>query len=291
MEGLPFMPEMARFCGTTATIFRYLDKVYDYGGKKDLRRLDETVLLAGLRCDGSSHDGCQARCQLLWKLSWLEPELAPAGRTVDVRAESDGVRMLPVRNASNGKYVCQFTQLVRASTPMKAWDPRQDLRPLLVGNVSPGAFLVALLTRSFNRIQRLRVGIGFPALPPVGGLRGTDFVATPVAGDKVRVRAREDIAAALDSRIRNRGLWFDVDMLKHSGRRYTVLGRVEKLIDDATGEMRHMKGSCVILDGVVASGEFLRFCAQNEYVFWREAWLTPDGDDSQPHKPERASIS
>ena len=57
LDGLPFMPEMAKFCGTTGTVFRYVDKIYDYGGRKDMRRMKEAVLIAGLRCDGAAHDG------------------------------------------------------------------------------------------------------------------------------------------------------------------------------------------------------------------------------------------
>jgi hypothetical protein len=36
-----------------------------------------------------------------------------------------------------------------------------------------------------------------------------------------------------------------------------------------------MKTPCVILDNVVATGEFLRLCPQHEYIFWREIWLRP----------------
>ncbi|MDH5345566.1 MAG: hypothetical protein OEW59_07360, partial [Gammaproteobacteria bacterium] len=73
LDALPFMPEMARFCGQEARVFRSVDKIYDYGGRKDMRRMSDCVTLTGLRCDGSAHDGCQAGCALLWKTAWLEP--------------------------------------------------------------------------------------------------------------------------------------------------------------------------------------------------------------------------
>src|SRR5262245_7515840 len=70
LDGLPFMPEMTRYCGQRAVVFRCVDKIYDYGRSKKLRRLTDSVLLAGLRCDGSAHSGCQASCYLLWKTAW-----------------------------------------------------------------------------------------------------------------------------------------------------------------------------------------------------------------------------
>jgi hypothetical protein len=62
-------------------------------------------------------------------------------------------------------------------------------------------------------------------------------------------------------------------MVKHCGQKYRVLQRVDRIIDDANGRMVPMKTPCIMLDDVVASGEFLRFLAQQEYLFWRESWL------------------
>lgn len=73
LDGLPFMREMVALCGRPARVFRCVDKVYDYGRSKTLRRLKKTVLLAGLRCDGSAHGGCEAACYLLWNERWLRP--------------------------------------------------------------------------------------------------------------------------------------------------------------------------------------------------------------------------
>jgi hypothetical protein len=96
----------------------------------------------------------------------------------------------------------------------------------------------------------------------------------------------EDIAATLDQGGRHRGLWFDRDMVKHSGRRYSVLRRVDRIIDDATGRMLELKRPSLVLAGAEASGEFLRFCAQHEYPFWRQEWLSPDpGDPAGPAAP------
>jgi hypothetical protein len=274
LDGLPFMPEMAKYCGTTGTVFRYVDKIYDYGGRKDLRRMKDAVLVAGLRCDGSAHDGCQARCHLLWKSAWLTRSDAPAAATSVTHPELRlGPTFVKETAATDKRYICQFTELVRASSRMSPRDPRRDLRPLIGGNVTLAAFAVAMLTRLFNLAQRLRGGIGFPANQPSStavSLR-TDLNLQP--GERVRVRDPERIFETLDRVGKNRGLWFDRDMLKHTKRHFKVLARVERIIDDANGRMRPMKTPCIVLDGVDASGEVLGFCPQHDLVFWREAWL------------------
>jgi len=277
LDGLPFMPEMAKYCGTTGTVFRYVDKVYDYGGRKDLRRMKDAVLVAGLRCDGSAHDGCQARCYLLWKTAWLTAADAPAA--VSAKTSID-LGPTFVKQGEEKKYVCQFTELVRASSRMSPRDPRRDLRPLIGGNVTIAAFAVAMLTRLFNVAQRLRGGIGFPANKPSSTTTSprTDLNLQP--GEVVRVREPERIFETLDRVGKNRGLWFDRDMLKHTKQQFKVLARVDRIIDDASGRMRPMKTPCIVLDGVDASGEVLGFCPQHDLVFWREAWL----ERSEPAK-------
>jgi len=282
LDGLPFMPEMAKFCGRTGIVFRYVDKIYDYGGRKDMRRMKDAVLITGLRCDGAAHDGCQTRCYLLWKTAWIMPADAPAasgGRAAEIRLAA------PLARESAGaekKYVCQFTELARASSRMSPWDPRQDLRPLLAGNVTPAAFGVALLTRLFNLAQRLRGGISFPANRPSssGKSQRSDLNLQP--GEVVRVRDPERIFETLDRIGKNRGLWFDRDMLKHTKQQRKVLARIDRIIDDASGRMLQMKTPCIILDGVDCSGEYMSFSPQHDFPFWREAWLERSDPAREP---------
>ena len=73
-EGMPFMPEMLQFCGKTFSC--QCGRAQDMrDGAQDVqgRRLNATVHLAGLRCDGSAHGGCEADCNLFWKDVWLKP--------------------------------------------------------------------------------------------------------------------------------------------------------------------------------------------------------------------------
>ena len=80
LDGLPFMPEMPRLCGSHHRVFRRAEKFHDYfsPGGSLLRRLRDAVMLNELRCGGEAHDGCQARCQFIWKEAWLEPVNEPA---------------------------------------------------------------------------------------------------------------------------------------------------------------------------------------------------------------------
>lgn len=282
LDGLPFMPEMARFCGKVGIVYRCVDKVYDYGGKKELRRMHETVLITGLRCDGAAHDGCQAGCYMLWKTAWLaraSSAVAP-DRTAAAEGAAPSVKypvaaaVVDEPGASERRYFCQYTEIVRASSPMSSRDWRQDLRPLIAGNLTLTAFLVAMLTRLFNTAQRMRGGTGYPQLeatartplPPVNlGLQ---------PGETVRVAPPPKIFETLNQKTgKNLGLWFDRDMLKNCLLEYKVLRRVDKIIDDASQRMIRMKTACIVLDTTDSSGEFLRFNAQSDPAFWREAWL------------------
>jgi hypothetical protein len=282
LDGLPFMAEMARFCGQRVRVFRGVDKVYDYGRTKVMRRIDDTVALTSLRCDGALHGGCQAACYLIWKTAWLRPvpraERATAGSPAGAAAVADAVARLPASVRSDPKdgapiYKCQYTELAAASAPLSQADFRQDLRPLLAGNVSFLAFCMSLLTRLFNRVQGVRGGAAFPYKPPSSSAKTPLVTLGLQPGDRVRVLSAQEIALTLNERGKNRGLWFDADMLKHTGQQFTVMCRVDRLIDDLTGRMLEMKAPCVVLEGVYSTGEYLRFSAQHDFLYWREAWL------------------
>ena len=72
LDGLPFMPEMAAFCGHRVPVQRRVEKVWEYAHGTGMRQFRDAVLLQALRCDGKSHGGCQAACHLIWKEAWLK---------------------------------------------------------------------------------------------------------------------------------------------------------------------------------------------------------------------------
>jgi hypothetical protein len=211
----------------------------------------------------------------MWKSAWLKRVNAAAGAPSPVTGFARAATPTIADSATHKKYVCQFTELERASSPMSPWDLRQDLRPLWAGNVTLQGFLIVILTQLFNTVQRWRRGVGYPPFVP-GVLASTPAVSHGLqAGDTVRVLGPLEIHRTLDKNNKNRGLWFDQDMLKHCGKEYHVLARVERIIDNTNGEMRVMKSPCIVLEHVEYSGEALRFCPQEEHLYWREAWLAP----------------
>src|SRR5262245_6844633 len=72
VDGMPFMPEMLRFCGSVLRVSAVAHKTCDPALKTWGRSLDRTVHLTDARCDGAAHGGCQADCNLFWKDVWLE---------------------------------------------------------------------------------------------------------------------------------------------------------------------------------------------------------------------------
>jgi hypothetical protein len=283
LEALPFMREMEKTCGRTLRVIRIVDKIYDYNRTRSMRRLDRCVLLSGLRCDGNDHGGCQAACYLLWRVEWLRhrdergrpSNIAP---TAPVAPSTVNASALPLR------FVCQFTQLHAASKPLWTGDVFQDLRPLVAGNVTLLAFATAMLTRLFNTVQALHGGLVFPVVHiPATAMEGP--VETLAVGDVVEVRSSAEIGATLGRRGKHRGLWFDKEMIKYCHQRYRVAARVDRLIVVESGEMRHMKTPCLVLDGVDASGEYMRFGAQHDHLFWREVWLKKTAPEEAQRPP------
>src|SRR5262245_20370764 len=195
LDGLPFMPEMLRLCGSHHRVFRRAEKFWDYfspGGMGSLRRFRDAVMLNDLRCSGEAHDGCQAGCQFIWKEAWLEPGNEPA---VDGTLSSTpcGSQLYEFARPEEGCYACQMTELPRATSPMRFNDPRHYLRDFWCGNVRFNPFVKAVALALFNLVQ---MKTGGPTAPyrEAGGLQ-TD-VSPSInlrPGDIVRVKSKQEI--------------------------------------------------------------------------------------------------
>ena len=124
-------------------------------------------------------------------------------------------------------------------------------------------------------------GIAF-VFPGIRGLAGAGQ-GTPTLelnlrpGELVRVRSKDEIRKTLNSRRQNRGMWFDAEMVVYCGKGpFRVLRRVERIVNEKTGQMMNLKNPCIILEGVTCSGHYLHnrmFSPRHEYPFWREIWL------------------
>jgi hypothetical protein len=243
----------------------------------------DTVFLDDLRCDGGGHGGCQAECRIYWKTAWLKP--VTVGATTAASSDPAALGELRARVVGNAthvepdgtlRYRCQATQALEASTELSTVDPRPYVRSATSGDVSFGHFV-----RVLGRAVSMEAAKKFtrPWRPPLSGATSTT-PKTPLldlqVGERVRVKTPEQIAATLTNMGKNRGLWFDIEMLKLSGQEFTVRRRVERLINELDGHMIELSSDCIMLDGGVCSGEYSVgrwFCHRAIYSYFREAWL------------------
>jgi hypothetical protein len=292
LDGLPFMPEMLASLGRRFTVENRADTSCFYSSLHDM---DATVHLAGARCDGSAHGGCQANCLLFWKEEWLRPVRDDAGpgpatrepvrRAGAASADLDRATHQPGSPLSgpDERWSCQNTQLRQAGKRIQHWDLRHFVRDVRNGTVSAWTvlrYLVPFLIDTYQGISRhklppwLRIR-GGAAIPAVHGR----LTRTPVErldlrpGEQVRVRSRQEIRQTVDRSGRNRGLSFDVEMTPYCGRSMRVQRRVNRLIDDWTGRMVDLPTDCIVLDGAVCRGLYHGLCTRLTDTYWREIWL------------------
>lgn len=286
--GLPFMPEMRAFAGRELTVVKVAHKTCDVINKdRTLRKLDRTVHLTGVRCDGSAHGGCEAGCLLFWRDDWLEradgtplgDQAAGPPRATASTLDADTVAGTDQDGAP--LYRCQATELVRASSLQPKAEVGQYVTDVRSGNFRLRTVLFGLLVTLFNKFQDVT-----RALPRALRIRGGEYYPfyagtgpTPAPpalnlepGELVEVRSKDEIMATLGGNRRMRGLWFDQEMLIFCGRRARVLTRVNKIIDEATGRMRDLR-DCVVLKDMTCVGRFHGFCPRSDHTYWREAWL------------------
>jgi hypothetical protein len=294
LDGLPFMPEMLGFCGQRYRVRARAHKACDTIDWQQFRRMDSTVHLEELRCDGSAHGGCQAGCLIFWKEAWLRPvDAQEAEGTIPI---GDGVPTsknalvaateVGTNDAGKTLFSCQATELTRASKGfLPWWDPSQYVQDIASGNSTPWRVIRALLVGLFNRFQRANERL-LPRFCLIHGCKRYPFIegsatsesAGPAPldlqpGEIVEIKSKEEIFATVDENDETQGLRFDGEMLKYCGRRARVLRRMEKIIDEKTGRMLTIKKDTVILDGVICRGDYHRSCPRAIYPYWREAWL------------------
>jgi hypothetical protein len=331
LDGLSFMPEMLRFCGSRLRVFRRADKTCDTITGQNLgRRMRRCVHLEGARCDGSGHGGCQAACLIFWNEAWLkrvEPRrgallwrlVVGSGPRSAARAASctiGALQTLTVRedpaSSADPTYRCQATRLIAATSPLAWWEPGQYLRDWLSGNVSLVFLLRAMLFRVLSRLVRMGRGYRlkrtlynglarlFGEVPwPYDG--GTLSGRTPreflhlQPGELVEVKSLAEIRATLNGRM-NRGLSFAPEMARYCGGTYRVRARAEKIIDEKSGRMIRLDNDCIILEDVICQSECSShrlFCPRSIFPYWREIWLrrVAEGPDSREAATRGGSTS
>jgi hypothetical protein len=267
-DGLPFMPEMLKFCGQRFKVFKRADKVCVEG--YGLRRLANTVLLEQIRCDGAAHEGCQRACLIFWKEVWLKRSNDAASvQLADQRRDSSETSV--PRDMHVQKFSCQATELSKATFPLRWWDVRQYISDIRFGNLSLSELSRSLRNALSGRLRKSSAG--WPCSIVSGeGTKTPEMTLNLRPGELVEIKRRDEILATLDDSGRNRGLEFSPEMLKYCGQRFRVLNRIENIILEMNGRMQRVKNT-VILQGVTCDGMCHRGCPRNNYVYWREIWL------------------
>jgi hypothetical protein len=279
------MPEMMAYAGRTMTVYRRLEKICDYMGEESRsRRMTDAVLLRETRCDGSGHGGCQAECRIFWKEVWLERAVGP-----DPDAEDDSRAVVPGKllpllvvgahrtDPELGEvFRCQATEATRATTPIPEMAVSQYVREVRVGNIGVPELVRVASNAVVLKVAR-KVGLR-PYLPmEVAGDRRVDGEKLGVQpGEWVRVRSKEEIGKTLNAGAAHRGLMFTHEMVQYCGMTFLVRSRVDRLINENTGELLHMKQECIALEDVVCKGHYTSgawFCAREHLPLWREDWL------------------
>ena len=316
LEGLPFMPEMFAFCGRQYRVYKRAHKTCDTVNDFKGRGMKDVVHLEGVRCDGQSHGECDAECLIFWKTAWLrrgvehaDPTGAfPLGsgtcagpeNTSDGCCEADvlsGTLRSGPEDCGSPSYICQATQLPAATVPLPWWNPGQYIEDFTSGNVGLGRMASGFLYMFYqhclinagiglgdplrwlyDKAQSLRGGVPYPRRAgklPIGG--STPAVRLELQpGEWVRVKSLEEILAACDADLKNRGMKFDAEMVPYCGKTYRVLKRVTKIVNEKTGKIQELKTPAVILETVICQARYSEcrlFCPRSLYPFWREIWL------------------
>ncbi len=307
LDELPFMPEMLNYCGRKLRVVSSAHKTCDPAYKTGGRSMKAAVHLEGVRCDGSAHGGCEAGCLIFWKREWLrQPGEAARDTPAGNLTEDELAATARVDDGTDRPtYRCQATQLHKATDALSPWDLGQYVTDLRSGNTTLGRLAGVtcfslfsqllrlgighrLLIRIYDGFQRLVGGRPYPLVEgsiPRGQPTPTEHLNLQ-AGETVRVKSREEIFRTLDTSSKNRGLWFDAEMTPFCGGTYRVHHRVNRLVDERTGEMLEMQNPCIVLDNVYCRSAYSTgrlLCPRAIYSYWRECWLerTPQNVSSQ----------
>ena len=300
---MPFMPEMFSFCGMRFQVYKRAHKTCDTVFPVRGRRVSDAVHL-DTRCTGLAHGGCHASCLLFWKTAWLKPlgagdqsRAAESNRNADL-TEFDVESRTKSVDPSDGEpiYRCQATRLPYATTALEWWNASQYLEDITSGNIGFRRLFSGAAYAAVYALSRAGLGLGRPIrwfydkfyplwkgapFPRRSGML-RDGHSTPLnnlglqPGELVRIKPFPKILETLDTRNRNRGLYFDAEEVPYCGKTYRVLKRVERLINERTGKIQPMKTPAVILENVICESRYSEcryFCPRSIYPYWREVWL------------------
>lgn len=263
LDNLPFMPEMLPFCGKVFVITAKMDATCVEGVGPGQFQNDDVVILDGLRCDGSSHDGCTAGCAFFWKEAWLTTNLE------DPNDASQEISPNLRTKKPDGKPFCQATELHKATHKIAPL----PLLAKMLKQVVLGRTTFSRVMHDFSKEMKSRVLRKRHHHPQKPSIQTPLVVLGLVPGDMVRVKTEAEIRTTLDQHDRNRGLRFTPPMVPYCGGVHRVRSRLEKVIVESKGEMAKIPNA-VVLEGVVCKGLVKCVeCPRAQHLWWREAWL------------------
>ena len=268
LESLPFMPEMLAFCGRQFRVSRQAFKTCV--DDQEMRRLEDTVFLEDVRCDGASHGGCARACLVFWKTAWLK-RAGSASMTSGSNAKLNAADLTSLAT-HNGQFFCQSSEIISASTPLPWWNLRQYLWDLKYNHIPILQFARSLFIAIYNKtVPRL----GFSTWALVVGSGQANAVVQPLnlrPGELVRVKSLDQIKGTLDPEGKHQNLLFAPAMAEFSGRVLRVRDRVENIVLEGTTRQRKIHDT-VLLEGATCDGVCHRMCPRQSLLFWRECWL------------------
>jgi hypothetical protein len=271
LDHVPFMPEMIESCGRRFRVSKQVVTTCCTGASPRAFRGDGVFTLDGLRCSGAAHDGCQKACMIFWREPWLRKVDEAVMGSESQPEDSERLRARLKTSTGPRTFYCQASELLKASDFLSRWE-RVDacVREVRVGNCSVAQMAQRIGIFVFWRIRRLLLG---PY--PRGKSKSTPGERLNLRpGERVEVKPIQRIVETLNEAGNNRGLRFSPDMRVLCGEPQEVMGRIDKIIVDGTGEMRQLHDT-VRLKGSVCGCAHLTFggCSRNEILYWREIWL------------------
>ena len=166
------MPEMFRFCGQRLRVSKRAHKTCDPVNGLEARRMPNAVHLEGTRCDGAAHDGCQAGCLFYWKEVWLK-RIDRKAVDAPVNGSNSGSNGCTEQDVQAGTrvfaepissgditYICQATQVSRATQPLRWWDLSQYVEDITSGNARLLQLFGAFVFFVYHNLAGAGLGLG-----------------------------------------------------------------------------------------------------------------------------------
>lgn len=264
-ESLPFMPEMQPYCGKTFTVSRCVNRILVEG--HGIRRLCDSFILEGVRCDGTSHNGCQRSCSVIWKKDWLTVEQVN-------RAAQSPLSQVPSGAPCHLSLQCQglAKTLIGATEPLSALDIGQYLMDVRQGNYSFSGVLLMLVRMATDRLAWKLRRAWRRVRARKAGYRQAGQPLPLMPGDTVEVRSAREIQATLNKDAKFQGILFADPMWLCCGKQFRVSKAVERVFVEDSGAFRLLRDT-YLLENVTCDGRTFRGCPRNCYWYWKSAWL------------------